>query len=201
MVIQRHLDERQQNVHQEALAYFYCDRNEPVRQDPEVILSALVKQLSFLQLDDPLQPLVVDEYEKREKSAPPAHALENDASRDLLIKLADIYPQTTIIIDALDEVDSKKRDGFIQSLQGLIQKSTGLVKLFISSRNEDDIKLQFEHVNNHYISADDNVQDIERFIDIEIENRVQRRTLLRGNVSDNLKLRISSSLKEKAQGM
>lgn len=39
---------------------------------------------------------------------------------------------------------------------------------FISSRDDIDIKIRLEKVSNRYIEAQDNKEDIERFIDQEL---------------------------------
>src|SRR6266516_2352350 len=92
-----------------ALAYFYCKRNnEPDRQDPDAILRAIVKQLGCLRIGLPLQSAIVEEYNSRELDGFSKGLLQLSTSRDIILKLTNVYPQTTIVLDALDECDKQK---------------------------------------------------------------------------------------------
>jgi len=149
---------------QGALVYFYCKRDEPDRQDPTKIMQSLVKQLSVQLPGYGMPKLVTDEYEKREKNGFSSRQFSFQECQNLIVCLLDIYPQTTIVIDALDEIDRKSRKPFLESLNTIAQASKNLVKIFVSSRNDDDITLELEAVPNLYIDAADNAGDIERLI-------------------------------------
>ena len=186
---------------QGAVVYFYCKRDEPDRQDPTKIMQSLVRQLSIQLPGYGLPKPVADEYEKQEKKAFSSLNLSFQECQKLLVSLLDIYPQTTIVIDALDEIDRQSRKPFLEALSTIAQASKNLVKIFVSSRDDDDIILELEAVPNLYIDAADNAGDIERFIHREINSSIDRRILLRGKVGDQLKSRIISTLIEKADGM
>jgi hypothetical protein len=186
---------------QGALVYFYCKRDEPDRQDPTKIMQSLVRQLSVQLPEHGVPKPVSDEYEKREKNAFSSRHLSFQECQKLIISLLDIYSPTTIAIDALDEIDRKSRKPFLESLSTIAQASRNLVKIFVSSRDDDDIILELEAVPNLYIDAADNAGDIERFILREINSSIDRRILLRGEVDDQLKMQIISALVEKADGM
>jgi hypothetical protein len=184
-----------------ALVYFYCKRDEPDRQDPTKIMQSLVRQLSVQLPAHGVPKPVLDEYEKREKNAFSSRYLSFRECQKLIISLLDIYPQTTIAIDALDEINRKSRKPFLEALSTIAQESKSLVKIFVSSRDDDDIILQLQAVPNLYVDAADNAGDIERFILREINSSIDRQILLRGEVDDRLKRQIISSLVEKADGM
>ena len=184
-----------------ALIYFYCKRDEPDRQDPTKIMQSLVRQLSVQLPGNGVPKPVSDEYEKREEYAFSSRHLSFQECQKLIVSLLDIYPQTTIAIDALDEIDRKSRKPFLEALSTIAQASRNLVKIFVSSRDDDDIILQLEAVPNLYVDAADNAGDIERFIHREINSSIDRRMLLRGEVDDQLKMQIISALNEKADGM
>jgi hypothetical protein len=186
---------------QGAVVYFYCKRDEPDRQDPTKIMQSLVRQLSVQLPEHGVPKPVTDEYEKREKNAFSSRYLRFEECQTLIVSLLDIYPQTTIVIDALDEIDRESRKPFLESLNTIAQASKNLVKIFVSSRDDDDIILELEAVPNLYIDAADNAGDIERFIHREINTSIDRRILLRGKVDDQLKRKIISILVEKADGM
>jgi Cdc6-like AAA superfamily ATPase len=184
-----------------AVAYFYCNRNEPQRQNPEVILRTIIQQLSSYG-NTGLPKCVVSKYKERNKNGvalgPP---LFHD-SLNLLIEILDIHSSTVIVIDALDEIDSKfRRQDFLQALKHIISASRNLVKLFVASRDDTDISLALDNVPNLYINAEDNKDDIERFIKHEVARSITQGKLLQGKVSDQLREHIISTLIKKAGGM
>lgn len=183
----------------EPVVYFYCNRNESQRRDPTVLMQAIVKQLSlvFSGLPKP----VVAEYDTRVKHGLAAGSLSFQESCDLVAALLDIYPQTTIIIDALDESDPDERWRLLEALKTIIHSSSNLVKIFVSSRDDTDIKLELGQVPNLYINARESSGDIARFARREVTQAIAKRRLLRGNVTNELKEQIIATIAEGAKGM
>ena len=101
----------------------------------------------------------------------------------------------------MDEIGRQSRKPFLEALNTIAQASKSLVKIFVSSRDDDDIILELEAVPNLYIDAADNAGDIKRFILREINSAIDRRKSLRVKVDDQLKSQIISVLVEKADGM
>lgn len=182
-----------------ALAYFYCKRDATGPSDPAQVLRSIVRQLSSTRGAPDLQKPVIAAYEaKKENGA----VLEIRESISLIISLVDINKHTTIIIDALDECgEASKRHEFLGGLKELVDKSTSLVKVFVSSRNDTDIKSMFESKPNIEIEKKDNSEDIERFIEMEVTECIEGERLLLGNVDEDLKSLVISTLLEKAHGM
>jgi hypothetical protein len=75
------------------------------------------------------------------------------------------------------------------------------VKVFVSSRDDQDIVCQLNHSPDVFIHATNNCEDIENFVRFQVNQSIKDKTLLRGNVTEELKNRITSSLIEGAQGM
>lgn len=119
----------------------------------------------------------------------------------LIITLVNIYPQTTIVIDALDECDPSKRGKFLTSLRTIVNSTTSLVKIFVSSRDDDDIVLRLEKTPNLWIKATDNTGDIKRFVELEVERVIEDGELLRGKVSEKLKQSVITTLINGSHGM
>lgn len=180
----------------EPVVYFYCNRNEPQRRDPTTIVQALVKQMSVVFPGLPMP--VVAKYDKRVTDGLASGSLSFQESLDLFVLLLEIYPQTTIIIDALDESDPIERWRLLEALTTMMHSSS-LVKIFISSRDDIDIKLKLERVPNLYIEAQDNGEDIKRFIYREMTEPVKNRRLF--HLPVELKKQIVSTLVLKANGM
>lgn len=175
------------------VVYFYCNRNDEQRRDPTIIMQALVRQLSVALPGLP-NALVV-EYDKRVDRG--LGTLEFQECIDFVVTLLDIHPQTTIVIDALDESNPDERWKLIEALTTIVCSSATLVKIFISSRDDVDIKLHFEKVPNIYIDLRDNSGDIARFVRREVTLSIEKSIFLRGNVTDKFKEEIITTIEGK----
>ncbi|KAF8416300.1 hypothetical protein EV426DRAFT_686871, partial [Tirmania nivea] len=186
----------------EKLAYFYCNRAEPSRRDPRKILCTLIQQLAKTDLGEGAGLLthVVDIYEKREKEGQKSAQLSLAEARDLLVQITDIYPQITICIDAIDEVDNDTRIHLLKCLNHVIQTSKNVVKIFVTTRMDVDILNQFENFPRIELQPDDNVDDINKFILTEVQNSIEDRLLLDGVVSNEVKKEICNILCQRCKG-
>lgn len=75
------------------------------------------------------------------------------------------------------------------------------MKVFVSSRDDQDIVCRLNNLPDVFIHATDNGEDIENFIRLQVNQSIKDKTLLSGNVTEGLKTRITSRLIEGAQGM
>lgn len=142
-----------------------------------------------------LPKVVVAGYDKTQEHV----SLSFQRSHDLLVSLLDIFPRTTIIIDALDESDPLKRSSLLQVLNTIVQYSANVVKIFVSSRDDVDIQLRLDKVPNLYIEAQDNAEDIKRFINREMADWVKNKRL--ASLPVEMKDKIMATLADKANGM
>ena len=126
-----------------APVFFYCSRNtaEPARSNPDAIVATIARQLPSLQPGHPLLPPTVAAYKKREMEGFASESLGIGESRLLIHQLAEYYPLTTIVIDALDECDPERRTVPLETLESILQESSSMVKIFVSSRDDQDIVL------------------------------------------------------------
>lgn len=164
-------------------------------------MSALVKQLSCLEVGSALQTPIVSMYNTRKQTGFSSNSLGFEESLNLIISLTIAYSETTIVVDALDECDPLKRRRFLHCLEKIIKDSSGLVKIFVSSRDDNDIVRQLDGVANLWIEAKDNKDDSERFVESEITRCIDSRELLDGVVNKDLREKIIESLTNGAQGM
>ena len=186
----------------EKLAYFYCNRAEENRQEPQSILNTLIQQLAQTEsADDQLLKPVVDIYLDREKKGQRYSRLSLVESEELLVELTDIYPQTTICIDALDEVETKTRIRLLKALKNIIEKSKNLVKVFATTRMDPDILRQFEMFPRIELEPDDNIGDISQFVKTKLQCTIDDGLLLEGDVSEELKAEICDALCRRSRGM
>lgn len=156
----------------EPVVCFYCNPNEPARRSPTKILQALVKQMSVVLPGLPKS--VVATYDRKVAQGLASGSLDFNESFDLLVSLLDLYSHSTIIIDGLDESDPSLRGQLLNRLEAIIHSLASIVKFFISSRDDADIKLKLEDVLNLYIHARDNSSDIALFIDRELAQSTNR---------------------------
>lgn len=184
-------------------AYFYCSRNaaEPERSDPASILASIVRQLSCLNNDLPVLAPVIDLYERKGQSFK-SSGLRLEESCKVIIQITEYYPMTTIFVDALDEVDSEKRQDLLDPFEEILRDSLGLVKIFLSSRDDQDIVCALEEYPSLYIASDRNAADIETFVKTETDTLVRKRRLLhKSPAQEELKDLIIDKVSKGADGM
>ena len=184
--------------------YFYCSRDaaEPQRSDAAAILSSIVRQLSCAEPGLPLLPPVVETYEKKGQGFD-SRGLQVDDSCDIIKKLIEYYPMTTIIIDALDECNSEEREKLLDAVEGLLKDSSfGLLKVFLSSRDDQDIACTLRDYPNVDLVASRNSADIEAFVREETNRLVKKQRLLRNsNDKTTLAALIIDGVRSGADGM
>lgn len=184
--------------------FFYCSRNpaEPMRSSPKAILASIVRQLSSLEPGFPLLDPVVTSYKKEETKAFPSGALRIEESCALILQLVEHYPLTTIIIDALDECDPEKRADLLENLEKLLRDSSNLIKVFISSRDDQDIVWHLQEYPQLEIASNKNRNDIEAFVRNEEKELINKRKLLKySDAKEELTALIIDKVIEGAAGM
>lgn len=181
----------------EAVAYFYCDRNRQDRQSPINVLRSFVRQLSTGPDGERLVGFVHELYVRHRKSGFAEESLGYEESTSLLLRLLDVFSQTTLVLDGLDECDTETRLCLIQALDRLIEKSSGLIKIFIASRNDKDLTNRYEGGHNLEIQASDNQQDIELFV----ESKMQQSAWCRDYMPLAVRREVLRTFRKKSQGM
>ena len=185
----------------ERLAYFYCNRAEENRREVQSILNTLIQQLAQTESKNELLKPVVDIYWDRETKGQSSSRLSLGESQELLVQLTDIYPQTTICVDALDEVETKTRLQLLKALKNVIERSKNLVKIFATTRMDPDILWQFEMFPRIELQPDDNAGDINQFVKTKLQSIIDDRMLLEGHVPDELQTEICGVLCRRSRGM
>ncbi|KAF2796410.1 hypothetical protein K505DRAFT_415804, partial [Melanomma pulvis-pyrius CBS 109.77] len=184
--------------------FFYCSRNpaEPTRSDPKAILASLARQLSSLEPGKPLLQPSINLYSKEEAEGFASGHLQVEESCGLIMQLIGLYPQTTVIIDAMDECDPTTRLDLLRALERILQQSPSLVKVFVSSRDDQDIALELSGYPNLVINSQRNSDDIAQFVKAEVERLIQAKKLLRYSANQTeMKNMIIDKVIEGATGM
>lgn len=194
------LKQREDNPQAAHLAYFYCTRDtaEPKRAQPVEVLRSIIRQLSCLN-SQPIRKPVIEKWKERIESESD-HGLDMDECVSLLLELTHDNP-AIICIDALDECDITTRRELLDAIGTVINCSEQIVKVFVSSRREDDFLDYFEKWEALEISAKENREDIVNFIDVELRRSKDNKTLLHGNISEKLEKDIKQVLLDGADGM
>jgi hypothetical protein len=196
-LVSRVIDRISDSPRGQALAYFYCDRNEDTRRDPESILRSFVKQLSFSLNEGAVQNALIEIYREKQRTGFASAKLTLEESKRLIPILIQSYLKVILVLDALDESRERVRADLIEYFSYLVDNFQH-VKIFISSRRDDDIKHQLEKKANVGIEATDNRDDISKFVVKKIDQGQKHR---RNAISESLRKEIVQTLLEKSQGM
>ena len=127
-----------------------------------------------------LLPPVVSKY-RQEGEGFESTGISLEESLKLVIELSEIHGMTMIIVDALDECNPETRQSLLDAFEELMRESAGLVKIFVSSRDDQDIVCTLREYPSLNISSAKNQADIEHFVEQETKKLVDKRKLLRNS--------------------
>jgi ankyrin repeat protein len=194
-VVDRIQDKINENPKDEGFAFFYCDKNETRRSQPLSILQSIVRQLSTTAKSPEATQTKLHELYTKCRQEGTTFGLET--CKEQIRTSLDIYEQTIIVIDAMDECDPDSRDELIDALKSFVSESNNRpVKIFISSRPDPDIGNLLENSPNIGINANDNKGDIQKYLSAEMD-KVAKKAPFFGR----LKSKIIDALLERCQGM
>ncbi|KAJ8108358.1 hypothetical protein OPT61_g8230 [Boeremia exigua] len=155
--------------HDEGFAYFYCSNSDPSRQGIDKILRSYMRQLSEV----PGRPGAIHSALFQGKDRVEWWAITVVTCKKILQEIIDSYPRTILVLDALDECDRATRKAFLDLCKDLVQKSSRVLKIFITSRPETDIQKDLESFQSQEIlitiSTSNNRSDVKKFVDDEME--------------------------------
>ncbi|KFY40622.1 hypothetical protein V495_05331 [Pseudogymnoascus sp. VKM F-4514 (FW-929)] len=193
-VIEYVSDKLEGSPNHEGFAYFFCKKGVSL-MDPLIVLRSFVRQLSRLANDsDNFQKDIVKECKNAKSKG--SSGLNYNKCKDLIIKSVNIYPKTTLVLDAFDESDSSNKN-LIETLIEIMDKSTRPVKVFVSSRTGREITELFKTTPTITINAKNDI-DIEILLD-EVYDEGWYKKLYLENPS--LQLEISQTFASRSLGM
>lgn len=167
-----------------------------------MILRSLIKQLCLYSRDSDFPEPVRSVYDQRKNDGDLGNPLSIDECKFLLIQLSSGFPQTTIILDAIDECEPKTRARLFDVLDAVVaEATTHPVKVLVTSRDDMDIRKRFAEKPEVNIQERNNSTDVGNYIRTEIEACIASRSLLDGYVTEELKERIVRDLEAGAHGM
>lgn len=116
--------------------------------------------------------------------------------KEQILASLNLYPRSTLVIDAFDECDIDSRDQFMEALNSLLSETKNTVRIFISSRPDPLIQAQLEGSATVVIEASHNLSDIRTFLERELEKLAKRAAFI-----GRMKTKIVEKLLERCQGM
>ncbi|KAK4148047.1 uncharacterized protein C8A04DRAFT_33579 [Dichotomopilus funicola] len=178
----------------DGFAFFYCNRNEENRRKPLSVLRSFVRQLATA----PGYPKEIQRKLREMWRDRATHGSELGIAncRVQLLESVNLFPRTTLILDALDECEPSSRSELISTIEFLLSKSNNALRVFISSRPDRDIRRQFADKPNIEIQARHNEGDITKFVQGEV--------MKHGNwkgMSQTLQNEIVHTLLQRSEGM
>lgn len=192
--------EKWSNNHDDAFAYFYCSRSDPARQNISSILASYVRQLSEM----PRHPgnIHVSSYKLVKNKGSVQKTTEVQLYKRVLVEMINSYPRTTLVLDALDECEFDTRRELAIFLKQLVAESKHLLKVFIASRPQNEIKHHLIASQGPQmlveINTTDNQGDIEKYVNIEWERFVKSPPF---DIGDSLEKLVKDTLSKKSAGM
>ena len=190
---------------EKTVLYFYCNRslNDPDRQDFTKIMQALVHQAALKSPGLQLPKIVVDEYEQRRSGGMAAGSLEAHECYNMILSLLNSHLDATIVIDALDECYAKERSLLVDTLERLVLEGSpgAQAKIFVSSRDDGDIVARLQKFPNVSINTRNTRNDIGSYVIRELNRCIEKKMLLFGRVSNELRDEVASELISKTDGM
>ncbi|KAF3208917.1 hypothetical protein TWF106_011127 [Orbilia oligospora] len=172
-------------------AFFFCDFQQKSSLQWETIARSLLKQLLSHTNQDSIDPFL----EKFENPVPPNEVIQ---ILQQLLKRANLC---YLILDGLDECEEEDRYKLLRLFQGLLGfgHNQENLKILVASRYSVDISRIMSEQQVQEINVADHIgPDIGKFIEFELQERVQVRRL---TVTPNMLEEIGIALAEKADGM
>lgn len=185
------------------IAYFYCSRtsDDTKRGDPSNVLRSIAKQLAESGDSASLAYTEVASRYEEIMDSEQERDLDMGETINLIINLKEIN-SCTIIIDGLDECQNRTRGDLLHGLNTIASSPGRTVKIFVASRDDDDINRALSPYPNRCIDAHDNEADIRRYVQEELEKAIQNRLKAYSQrISAKLEKKIQNTLIDEAGGM
>ncbi|KAH6988109.1 hypothetical protein BKA56DRAFT_714323 [Ilyonectria sp. MPI-CAGE-AT-0026] len=192
-VIQEALN-RSYNNQQVGVAFFFCDYKSSKTWETVVILGAIASQLAR-QKDEAFEILRQYHDDLHPKKGL-AHAPDPDELRARIVQMSELFDQTMIVVDGLDEC-SDKADDVVDILLEVADYAQNL-SMALLSRDHLNIRDRLEpDFDIAPIAAD--TSDLKRYVSTELEQRIKGGRLRLSDMS--VKEEIAEALVSRAQGM
>ncbi|OQE36718.1 hypothetical protein PENCOP_c011G03058 [Penicillium coprophilum] len=183
-IIESFLNEQSLNPLSAPVAYFYCgdSRLGPSWADPDEIMLSLVRQFAVIDR----QMLRIREQVALE--------IRGTEAAELILGILSSNP-ATIVVDGVDEIEEHRRHELLDQLIRVRDESASVVKIFISSRDNVNVMAGLpKDALVLRIQETDTRHDVELYVEHSVRNAISTRSLLHGDVSDELQIKLKQFL-------
>lgn len=160
------------NDNHEAFAYFYCNKQDPMRREPKEILRNIIRQMATGPWREGGKSETIHEtvHDLWETSQGTGISSTFAQWQTCLLALIDTYPRTTIVLDGFDECEEEGRKELIELFETLATRPSEdtPVKLFVSTRPQDDVLQYLDKYPAIQMKHKHNADDIETFVRTKI---------------------------------
>jgi len=143
----------------------------------------------------------LEAYSKEQDDPSSRRQLSFDSSLKLFGHLVEYFQHPVVVLDALDECTEEVRGHLLRGLLSVIRKAKCPLKVFIASRHNLDIETRLRDFPHVCIEARDNAEDIENYVQQELNLAIKDERLLLGNVSQELREYMEEVILGEANGM
>ena len=178
-----------------AVAYFYFDFNDKQKQNTGLMVQSLVSQLSrqCIKMPPSLEALF-----KHCESGQRQPTL--DSLLKVLQELIADFPSTYLVLDALDECEDRRE--LMNFIKHICPWQANGLHILSTSRREGDIKNTLERILDEKNILCVQTDVIDRDIQLYVQRRLaDEESLQKWRADDAIRLRIETSLREKARGI
>lgn len=208
-VVDSFLSEHTANPLAAPIAYFYCAdcEFEPERAQAGNVMRSLLRQLTISTYGKPkARDIILLDFERRlaqsKVDGMDMSKLTVKGCVDVILEVTTRDP-VVIIVDALDEMRETERPALISALEEVVVKSSNVVKVFLTSRNDSQVfslltkrntdvdpaiaqQQSKAYVKYIEINKDDTLEDIRHYVKMKLLKAVQDRRLLKHDPSSEL---------------
>ena len=180
--------------------YFYCKYNETPRAKAFSIIRSLLRQLSVA--SETLGPEILGAFRSTKGLGDITASLDFSDVEALFTGAISQTGGAFVVIDALDECVEHARVELISFLRELLALDSCQVKIFLTSRPEDDLHHSLRDQRTYAIGVSDTAQDIGSFVTCSVDDLIGRKALLYGKpVTQDLRDYLITTLTKEADGV
>jgi len=182
-------------THEGALAFVYCSGSSGLKPTANQVLRRILYQL----IQAGSNSKIFNDWASRNRHDD-GSALSDKAItsiiQNIISRPRDTIEQTTIIIDALDELSHRDQITILDSMNQFLSHQGGLLKVFISSRPlaNMDIKTNSIVWTEVEVSAFRTNRDLQKWVDDEVD------TYMKHNSDEKTRESIKNHIKTSADG-
>lgn len=111
------------------------------------------------------------------------------------------FEKVFVVVDALDECSEEERKSIVMLLTRQLKLEGCQIKVFLTSRPENDLRQLLKDNPSHQIDANDTSKDITPFVVAALDSHIANGMLLGGNVSTGLRRDLVETISGQADGM